>query len=265
MDSLDRCMTTLHVEEVETHRPGFRPPGPDPMPGRLLGILRHEALELGLGLLMLEMGRPSPRKDPSELCPGIRGAHVDDPHRLDARLRRLDAEWARSLAAFYAAPEFPLSGNDEVPIKGIGMGFDFDPLAATSDHRQRRRPCRDDPHVVLQLRHILLRRRFLRERPWQHELGFEYRTAACDTTVEGRRHPPEGRMAGPLLDVRDDPPSIGLVPAPVELLSGKAELHNQIAGQVLGLNFASFFPPQPQQGGLVSSRDDPGIRAADAA
>ena len=55
-------------------------------------------------------------------------------------------------------------------------------------------------------------------------------------------------MADPLLDIGDDPPSIGLVPAPVELLGGETELDDEIAGQVLRLNFAAFFPPQPQSG-----------------
>ena len=66
-------------------------------------------------------------------------------------------------------------------------------------------------------------------------------------------------MADPLLDVGDDPPSIGLVPASVKPLSGEAELDNEIAGQVLRLNFAALFSPQPQQGGLVIAHDDSGI------
>ena len=70
-------------------------------------------------------------------------------------------------------------------------------------------------------------------------------------------------MAGPLLDVCDDLPGIGLVPAPIKLLGGEAELHDQVAGQVLRLDFAALFPPQPQQGGLVVAHDDPGVRAAD--
>ena len=70
-------------------------------------------------------------------------------------------------------------------------------------------------------------------------------------------------MAGPLLDVCDDLPSVGLVPAPVKLLGGEAELHDQVAGQVLRLDFAALFPPQPQQGGLVIAHDGPGVRAAD--
>ena len=50
-------------------------------------------------------------------------------------------------------------------------------------------------------------------------------------------------MTPPLLDIGDDPPGIGLVPAPVELLGGEAELHDEIAGQVLRLDFAALFPP----------------------
>jgi hypothetical protein len=67
-------------------------------------------------------------------------------------------------------------------------------------------------------------------------------------------------MPAPLLDVSDDPPGLGLVPAPVKLLGGQTELHDQIAGEVLRISSAAFFPPQPQQRGLVISHDDPGVR-----
>ena len=70
-------------------------------------------------------------------------------------------------------------------------------------------------------------------------------------------------MADLPLDVRDDLTGVGLVPAPVQLLGGRAELNDEVAGQVLWLNLAAFFPPQPQQGGLVVAHDDPGVRAAD--
>jgi hypothetical protein len=43
-------------------------------------------------------------------------------------------------------------------------------------------------------------------------------------------------MADPLLDVRDHSPGIGLIPASVKL---------QIAGQVLRLDLAALFLPQP--------------------
>ena len=99
-----------------------------------------------------------------EFRPGIGRTHVDNAHRLDARLRRLDAEQGRGLAALDAAPEFPLGGDDEVLIERIGMGLDLDPFAAAGDHRKHRTAGRHDPHIVLQLRHVFLGGRFFRER-----------------------------------------------------------------------------------------------------
>ena len=55
---------------------------------------------------------------------------------------------------------------------------------------------RDHPHIVLQLRHVFLGRRFFRERPGQHELGFEHRLAALDASIERSRHPAERPDAG---------------------------------------------------------------------
>jgi hypothetical protein len=50
-------------------------------------------------------------------------------------------------------------------------------------------------------------------------------------------------MADPLLDVRYGLPGIGLVPTPVQFLSGQAELDDKVAGEILGLGFAPFLPP----------------------
>src|SRR5712691_409047 len=73
IDSLDRCMGALHPalegEEVKAHRPGFRALGPNPMPDRLLGVLRHEAFQFGLGSLMLEISPPGPPEHAGELRP----------------------------------------------------------------------------------------------------------------------------------------------------------------------------------------------------
>jgi hypothetical protein len=91
-------------------------------------------------------------------------------------------------------------------VERLGIDFDFHPFAATGNHRQDRSLRCHDPHVVLELRYVFFRRRFLRERPRQHELGFEYGPTACDSTVEGCRHPPESRMQGQLLDIGDDQP-----------------------------------------------------------
>jgi hypothetical protein len=45
------------------------------------------------------------------------------------------------------------------------------------------------------------------------------------------------------LYIRDDLASVGLVPAPVQLLGGHAELNEEVAGEVLRFNLATFFPP----------------------
>ena len=119
------------------------------------------------------------------------------------------------------------------------------------------------PHVVLELGHVLFGRDFFGERPGQHELGFEYRFRALDDPVEGRRHPGNGRMLDPPLDVCDAVAGIAFVPGAVELLGGGPELHDEVAGQVLRLGLASLLPPKPNQGGFVVSHDDPGVGAAD--
>ena len=43
----------------------------------------------------------------------------------------------------------------------------------------------------------------------------------------------------------------------------QAELDDEVAGQVLRLDLASFLPPEPEQGGFVAAHDDPGVGAAD--
>src|SRR5208282_1281125 len=148
-------------------------------------------------------------------------------------------------------------------IERIGMGCDFNPFAAAGDHRQHRRLGIDDPHIVLQLRHVFFGCGFLRERPWQHELCFEHGAASFDATVEGRRHPADHRMLDVPLDVADDLTGIELVPAPVEVLGDSSELHDEVAGEVLRYGFAALFAPEPQECGFIVAHDDPGVRTAD--
>ena len=75
------------VQEIKAHGARFRAFRPDPMPDRLFGVLRHQAFQLRLGVLMLKVGLSGAPKDAGEFRPGIRRAHVDDPHRLDAGAR----------------------------------------------------------------------------------------------------------------------------------------------------------------------------------
>ena len=41
------------------------------------------------------------------------------------------------------------------------------------------------------------------------------------------------------------------------------ELHDEVAGEVLGLRLAALLAPEPDQGRLIAAHDDPGVRAAD--
>ena len=83
--------------------------------------------QFSLGALVFEKCRVSSSKRAGEFCPGIGRAHIDDADRRNARLRRLDAEEGRGLAALDTTPELPLGGDDEVLIKGIGGAFRFRP------------------------------------------------------------------------------------------------------------------------------------------
>ena len=58
-------------------------------------------------------------------------------------------------------------------------------------------------------------------------------------------------------------PGVALIPGPVERLGGDAELDDEIVAQILRLDLAALFLPQPDQRGFVGAHDDPGVRAAD--
>src|SRR5262245_50082337 len=88
-DSLDRCMGGLRRQNVEAHRPRFRSLCPHPMPDRLLGVLRHQRLELALRALMVEKGFPGVAEERCELGPRVRRAHIDNADGLNAGARRL--------------------------------------------------------------------------------------------------------------------------------------------------------------------------------
>jgi hypothetical protein len=57
-------------------------------------------------------------------------------------------------------------------------------------------------------------------------------------------------MADMLLVISDRVPFAALVPFPVQLLGGLAELHDQIVGEILKFKLPALFPPQPNQIGL---------------
>ena len=66
-----------------------------------------------------------------------------------------------------------------------------------------------------------------------------------------------------LLDIGDDLPGIGFVPAPVQLLGYDPELDDEVAREVLRFSLAALLSPKPQQRSLIASHDDPGVGTAD--
>ena len=105
--------------------------------------------------------------------------------------------------------------------------------------------------------------RLFGERPWQHEFGLEHGFGALHDAVEGCRHPRDRRVLDPALHIAHPPAGVALIPGAVEILSRCPELHNEIAGQILGLGLAPFLAPEADQGGFIAAHDDPGVRAAD--
>src|SRR5262252_4291796 len=112
---------------------------------------------------MLQKGLSGGTEDSGKFGPGIRGAHINNTDRFDPRLWWLNTKEARRFAALDTAPELPLSRDNEVLIKRIRMGGDLNPFAATGNHREDRRPGRDHPHIMLQLRHVFPGGRFFGE------------------------------------------------------------------------------------------------------
>jgi hypothetical protein len=82
---------------------------------------------------------------------------------------------------------------------------------------------------VLELSHMLFGSCFFRKRPRQHKLGFEYGVKIVDEPVQGRRQVPMDRVPNPALNVRYGPPTIALVPSPVQRLGGDAQLDERLS------------------------------------
>src|SRR6267142_3421087 len=103
--SLDRCMTSLHLDQIEADRARFRPLRSDAMAHRLLGILWHQTFELALGALVVSVGLSGLAKQRRKCCPGIGSVHVDHANRFDARLRRFAIEQHWRFARLDRPPE----------------------------------------------------------------------------------------------------------------------------------------------------------------
>src|SRR5450631_3886289 len=82
MVSLERCMVCLQLNDLEADRAGFGAFGPQAVPQGFLGVFRHQLLQLGLGALMLLVGRAGPSVGGRELRPTVRRTHIDDSDGL---------------------------------------------------------------------------------------------------------------------------------------------------------------------------------------
>src|SRR6516162_966137 len=136
IDELHHCIAQLRVRghKIEADGSGFRTPRPNAVTDRLLGIFRYQALQLGLGLLMVEMRLVGLREDRGELRPSIGRSHIDNTHGFKPRFWRLDPKQLGLFAALDTAPEVALRSDDEMLIQRIGMGEDLDPLPSSGDH-----------------------------------------------------------------------------------------------------------------------------------
>ena len=115
---------------------------------------------------------------------------------------------------------------------------------------------------MLQLWRILFDRRFFREGPRQHEFRLEDGAGRFHPAVERRAHPVQGRVPDMPLHIDHLMTAIGLKPAPIKVFGHHPELDDEIAGQVLRLDLAALFPPEPKLAPHHRTHDDPGIRAA---
>ena len=86
-------------------------------------------------------------------------------------------------------------------VEAIGRNGELDPFAAAGDDREDRRLGIGDPHIVLQLGHMLFGRPLFGERPRQHEFRLKNRPGSLDHAVQGRGHPAQYGMPHAALDL----------------------------------------------------------------
>ena len=112
---------------------------------------------------------------------------------------------------------------------------------------------------MLKLRHVLLDCRLRGKRPGQYEFGLEYGLATLDPAIQCGHHPAQDRVPDSPLNIDQDLPAIGLIPAPIEVLGHDPQLDDKIAGQIRWFGLTTFFAPQPQQRLFFLTHDDPGV------
>src|SRR6476660_444459 len=71
IDSLERCMTDLRHLEIKADGARLGSLGPNAVPNRFLGILRHEFLQLNFRCFMIEESCAGLTKHAGKFRPGI--------------------------------------------------------------------------------------------------------------------------------------------------------------------------------------------------
>ena len=66
-----------------------------------------------------------------------------------------------------------------------------------------------------------------------------------------------------LLRVGKHLPGVGLIPAPIQVLSRQAKLDDKVGREVLRRDFASLLSPKPKECSFVFAHNDPRVRPAD--
>src|SRR5215510_1982260 len=153
--SLDRGMGGLRLEQIKAHRARFRTLSFHSVTGGFPGIFGHQGFELAFGPLVLDKSGAGIAEERGELRPGIRRTHIDDADRLYTRARRLGIDKVRRFAGLHAAPELLFRRDQDAEIERVHRDRDLDPFAAPGDDREYRPPQMGNPHVVLDLSHIL--------------------------------------------------------------------------------------------------------------
>ena len=78
--------------------------------------------------------------------------------------------------------------------------------------------------------------------------------------VKRSRRPLQRRLPDLFLDIGNDLTGIGRVPAPVQVFGRDAQLNDEIAREVLGLDLTALLLPEPEESALIIAHDDPGVR-----
>ena len=157
--------------------------------------------QFSLGALVFEKCRVSSSKRAGEFCPGIGSAHIDDADRRYARLRRLDAEQGRALAALDTPPELSLGGDDEMLVKRIRRDLNSNPLAAAGNDRKYRSPSRDNPRLCCSCGAYFSTAASSENDQGSMNLASKTAPVALDPAIERRSHPVQGRVADMSLNI----------------------------------------------------------------